>query len=175
MRDVLDFSANEVADALEMTVSAVNSALHRARVTLAKQYHKNGHSVPLAQPDNEVVQPLLDQYLLAWETGDVEKLIGLLKQDGALTMPPSPSWYHGTDSIRTFLETFPFSEGARRQWHLQQVRANAQPAFELYRRDPATGCYRAVGRQVLTLGNARITEITVFLNPEFFSSFGFTR
>jgi RNA polymerase sigma-70 factor (ECF subfamily) len=159
MRDALDFSASEVAGILDLTVSAVNSALHRARVTLANHYRANEHDTTTLQAVNASIRALLDQYLHAWEAGDVVKLIGLLKEDAALTMPPSPSWYYGKDSIRAFLETFPFSDATRGQWRLQPIRANAQPAFELYLRDPSTNHYRSVAVQVLTFDKERIAEI----------------
>jgi len=173
MRDVLDFSANEVAEILEMTVAAVNSGLHRGRVTLAKHYHANGEA--RLQPADESLFKLLEQYILAWETGDVGKLVSLLKDDAILAMPPSPSWYFGNTAIRTFLENFPFWGQSRGLWHLEPMSANAQPAFKLFRRDSVTDPFQAIGIQVLTLYERQIAEITVFLNPEFFVRFGFNR
>lgn len=181
MRDVLDFSASETAGILELTVSSVNSALNRARVTLARHYHANGREAARglrrAPPVRDAVpaqlQAQLDQYVLAWETEDVARLIGLLKEDAALSMPPSPSWYRGREAIGAFLETFPFSSGARGRWQLRPAQFNGQPAFQLYLHDLATDQYRTIGLQVLTFAEAQIAEITVFLQPEFFAQFGF--
>jgi RNA polymerase sigma-70 factor, ECF subfamily len=176
MRDVLGFSTNDVAGMLELTISAVNSMLHRARVTLSKRYPVYKSDSVVTGSASDPVKAVLNQFVLAWELGDVGKLVGLLKEDAALTMPPSPSWYHGREAIRTFLESFPLSGQGREQWQLQPTQANTQPAFKLYLHDPLTGLDQAVGLQVLTLHAAEkveITEITVFLTPEFLSRFGF--
>ncbi len=175
MRDVLEWSANEVAEILDLTVPAVNSALHRARVTLAKHDQTRGRDGATARPADETLRLLLNQYVHAWETADVGKLIGLLKEEATLTMPPSPSWYRGRDSIRTFMAGWPFSGKARGRWRLRPMHANTQPAFELYEHDPATHRYRVVGVQVLTFDEDQIAEVTIFLKPEFFTRFGFAR
>src|SRR5260221_9343279 len=99
MRDVLDFSAREVADSLALTVAAANSALHRARVTLARQYHSGQHETAMLRPGDEPLRGLLAEYVRAWEAADVGQLVALLKQDAVLSMPPSPSWYRGRDAI----------------------------------------------------------------------------
>jgi RNA polymerase sigma-70 factor (ECF subfamily) len=173
MRDVLDFSANEVAEQLTLTVSALNSALHRARVSLAKQYRANGLDAVPAQTANATLRVRLNQYVNAWETADIERLIGLLKDDAVLSMPPSPSWYHGREAIRAFMMAYPFSGAARGRWRLQPMHANTQPAFELSQRDPATNRYQTIGIQVLTFTADQIAEVSVFLQPEFFASLGF--
>jgi RNA polymerase sigma-70 factor (ECF subfamily) len=169
MRDVLDFSANEAAAILNLTVSAANSALHRARVTMSKHYHNYGRDSLTGQGVNEATYALLERYVDAWETGDVGKLVTLLNDDATLSMPPSPSWYFGRDQIHAFLETFPFSGQASGRWRLQAASANAQPAFDLYGLDPSIGSYLPVGVQVLTVNQEQIAEICIFLKPEFFT------
>jgi RNA polymerase sigma-70 factor, ECF subfamily len=171
MRDVLDFSANEAAETLAQTVPAVNSALHRARVSLAQRAQANGSQAGAAQPADDDVRAQLNQYVRAWETADVETLIGLLKEAATLAMPPSPSWYAGREAIRTFMAGWPFSGEGRGRWRLRATRANTQPAFELYRRGPAANDYQHVGLQVLTFEQGQIAGITLFLLPEFFAGF----
>ena len=126
--DALDWRASKAADCLELTVSAVNSALHRARVTLAKHYHGQGQEAVKPPPD-EPTDALLNRYLRAWEAADVDALVGLLKQDAALAMPPTPSWYRGREAIRLILLAIPFAGAARGRWRLLTTRANSQPAL----------------------------------------------
>jgi RNA polymerase sigma-70 factor (ECF subfamily) len=173
MRDVLDFSAKEVADSLALTVAAANSALHRARVTLARQYHSGQHAVAALRPGDESLRNLLAQYVSAWEAADVGQLVALLKQDAVLSMPPSPSWYRGRDSIGMFMAARPFSGDGRGRWRLEPRHANAQPAFELFLRVPAAERYETVGLQVLTVAGGQIAEISLFLKPLFFARFAF--
>ncbi len=173
MRDVLDFSAREVADSLALTVPAVNSALHRARVTLAASY--DGQQQMAAAPGrvDSALRSLLDQYVRAWEQADVGQLVALLRRDAVLSMPPSPSWYEGRAAIGAFMAAQPFSGDGRGRWRLQARRANAQPAFELLERATPAGPYEPVGLQVLTVAGGKIAGITLFLQPGFFAQFDF--
>src|SRR6185503_6352514 len=93
LRDVLDFSANETAEVLELTLSSVNSALHRARVTLSNRYHGEMPESSITTSEDERTQFLLDHFVQAWERADVDGLVALLKEDTIFAMPPSPSWY----------------------------------------------------------------------------------
>ena len=156
MRDVLEFSAKEVANSLALTVSAVNSALHRARVTLAKHYPSGGREASPGPPTDDVLRAALGEYMHAWETADVGRLVTLLKEDALLTMPPSPSWYQGREAVGAFMANRPFSGAALGRWRLQPRRANRQPAFELFLFDPAAGAYESVGLQVLRFDEAEL-------------------
>jgi len=106
LRDVLDFSAIETAEVLDLTVSAVNSALHRARTSLSHGYQRYD-----IQVYDEHTQSLLELFVKAWESADVDGLVALLKEDAALAMPPSPSWFRGRDAIRVFLAGTIFADG----------------------------------------------------------------
>ena len=178
LRDVLEFSANETAEVLEITVSSANSALHRARVTLGQRYHgpESQSSAPLA--NDERTRWLLDHFVQAWENADVEQLVALLKEDATLAMPPSPSWYKGRESIRLFVAATVFSNDgmfggrASGRWRLIPTWANASPAFALYLRT-ATDTYQAFGIQVLSCEADKLTQIMDFLDPALVARFGF--
>lgn len=177
LRDVLDFSANETADVLELTVSAVNSALHRARVTLSRRYHGRESEPSESPAHDERTQWLLDHFVQAWETADVAGLVALLKEDAMLAMPPSPSWYRGREAIGVFVAGTVFGENAMfageapGRWRLIPTRANAAPAFALYQRDDQDG-YQAFGVHVLGYDAGGLSHIFSFIDPSLPMSFG---
>lgn len=164
LRDVLGFEAGEVAGLLELTVSAINSLLHRARVTMTRRYRPQ----PEAPPDDRV-RELLHRYVTAWESANVQGLIALLQEDARFAMPPSPAWYSGREAIAAFASAAVFAGGPG-QWRLRPARANAQPAFAVYRVEEA-GLPTAAGIQVLTIARNRIAEATTFMNPALFHRF----
>ena len=170
MRDVLGWRASEVAGLLDLTIPAVNSALHRARVTLALHYHA-GAGAQTAPKDDENLRALLERYVRAWEAADVPGLLSLLKEEAAFAMPPSPSWYRGRDAIRVFLSAAIFTDGSRGRWRRVLVSANSQPAFAVYERG-AGGSYQAFAIEVLTMDRNQIADVTTFINPALFSRFG---
>jgi RNA polymerase sigma-70 factor (ECF subfamily) len=167
LRDVLDFSAIEAAEVLELTVSAVNSLLHRARKTLAENYQSE--SVANRSAD-EKTKWLLDRYVRAWKSADVDGLVALLKWDAIIAMPPSPSWYQGRDAIaRAFAANIfgtngMFAGKARDRWRLLPTRANGRPAFVIYQRTEEKR-YQPFGLQILELNRGKIWRITNFIDP----------
>lgn len=181
LADVLDWHAAEIARLLELSISAVNSALHRARVTLAKNYPgEKREAMRVHQADAETDELLL-RYLQAWETDNVSQLVELLKEDAILSMPPIPSWYQGREAIHAFLLP---RFGVRYHWRMFLTRANGQPAYILYMANETKymanetkDLYEAFGIQVITLEDARlprqIAEVTIFRSPSLVTSFGF--
>jgi RNA polymerase sigma-70 factor (ECF subfamily) len=169
LRDVLDWPAREVAAMLDLSESAVTSALHRARTTLRTK-------VPATHMDRGVVRAdartrrLLDRYVRAWERDDVEALAQLLHEEARLIMPPMPSWYLRRQAISDFWRRIVFD--ASDEWRLRPTGANAQFAFGVYQRDPAANVFQAHALQVLTLANQHITEVTIFFSPTLFDRFG---
>jgi len=113
LSDVLDWHAVEIAQLLEISVSAVNSALYRARVTLEKNYHCEQREMAQVHRADAATNTLLARYLQAWETDDVDGLVALLKEDATLSMPPVPSWYQGREAIRTILLAVLFPSGVQ--------------------------------------------------------------
>ncbi len=163
---MLDWRASEVAQLLEISVSAAKSALHRARVTLAAHYHPDEHPIAQGSLLDAATSMLLARYVQAWETDDVAGLVALLKEDATLSMPPS--WFWGREAIRAILTSTVFGTGVQKKWRLSPTGANAQPAFALY---------RAFGIQVVTFERSvparHIAEVTIFNLPSLVTSFGF--
>src|SRR5262249_55109138 len=125
--DVLGWAAAEAATLLGGSTASINSALQRARETLAKRYPGGRPSV--ASSPNFVQQKLLGRYLRAWEGLDLDNLVALLKEDATYTMPPLPQWYAGRQAIRTF---FDWAWKAYGGFRLVPTAANRQPAFAAY-------------------------------------------
>ncbi len=177
LSDVFDWRVSEVARLLDLSVSAVNSALHRARTTLAKHYHPDARATARADRADAATNALLHRYMHAWETDDVAGLVTLLKEDATFSMPPYPSWYRGREAIRALLLAAPFRSEMRRRWRLAPTSANGQPAFALYRAIGSDDSYRAFGVQVVTLDHSapagQIADVTIFNVPSLVTSFGF--
>jgi RNA polymerase sigma-70 factor (ECF subfamily) len=159
LRDVLAWSAADVAQLLDMSVVSANSALQRARAKLDT-------SVPAATPrlTTEAERALLERYISAWERSDVDALVALLKDDAVLSMPPLPEWYRGRAAIATFLRwaTGPAGGGPYRY---VPTRANNAPAVAIY------AGTRPFILQVLTVDTAGIAAMTSFMNPGLFKAF----
>jgi RNA polymerase sigma-70 factor (ECF subfamily) len=166
LRDVLGWQAREVAEMLETSTAAVNSALQRARTHLAET-----RPVPegLDEPTEPEVREVLDRYMAAFEHADVDALAELLRADVELEMPPIPTWFVGRNTVCEFLTRVVLRTPD--QWRLAYTRANGAPAFALYRRAP-DGSFRAGGLDVLSLIGGRIARIVAFNDPTLVAKFG---
>jgi RNA polymerase sigma-70 factor (ECF subfamily) len=168
--DVLGWAAAEAATLLGGSTASINSALQRARETLAKRYPDGGSSV-FAEPDS-AQKELLGRYLKAWEGLDLNNFVTLLKEDATYTMPPLPQWYAGRKAIRTFFE---WAWKLYADFRLIPIQANRQPAFAAYSRASAGAHWTAHSIQVLTLEDDVISRLTLFAKPDsprLFESFG---
>lgn len=161
LRDVLGWKAQDVADLLDLSVAAVNSALQRARGTL-KKHHDTSVTAAAKTTDKKQIDLLLSRYVQAWEFADSASLIALLREDAVLTMPPLPAWYRGHRAIKSFLDHHLFTEKARGSLQLVPTRANGSPAFAVYQRDEK-GQFRLAGLQILTFASDQIAQIDDFL------------
>jgi hypothetical protein len=137
----------------------VTSALKRARGTLQRQYPSPGRE-PSPPPGSPAEQDLVERLTCAFESGDVTGIVTLLTEDAWLTMPPLPLEYQGRELAARFLTAV----GQGRAWRLVATRANSQPAFGFYVRDPQSGICHAIGLLVLTLSGNQICAMTRFDN-----------
>ncbi|HEX5441781.1 MAG TPA: RNA polymerase subunit sigma-70 [Ktedonobacterales bacterium] len=172
LREVMEWSAVEVAEWLDLSVPAVNSALQRARHALRQPRilsQQNGSEALVAQPRPHV-QNLLDRYMTLWRQSDVPGLVALLREDAWLAMPPLPMWVQGRMDIATLLELRIFTPD--KQWRLLPTRANGCPAFGLYRREAGEDEYQLSSLWVLEVDGERIGSIVVFLDVASLTAFG---
>jgi RNA polymerase sigma-70 factor (ECF subfamily) len=166
LREVLGFSAREVADALDTSVASVNSALQRARKTLAERLPERSQQTTLRSLGDERVRALGQRFADAWDAGDIQTLIAALTDDITFTMPPQPT-RRGPEAIEAFLPV----PGSGSRWRLIPTGANAQLAFGAYRWDPVTRMYEAAVLDVVSFRDARIAEVVAFSVPELFGLF----
>ncbi|WP_040740812.1 sigma-70 family RNA polymerase sigma factor [Nocardia tenerifensis] len=166
LRDVLAWSAAEVADLLETSPAAVNSALQRARAQLDKV-------APMIDQMSESLGPaeraVIDRYVSAFDSSDMAGLSKLLLDDVILEMPPASVWFAGRTHVVEFF-TGKANRGAD-AWRAIRTAANTQPAVAFYLRDE-DGVHRAHSIHVLGTVGSSIDRITVFLDAELFRPFG---
>ncbi len=158
LREVLAWKADEVADLLDTTVASVNSALQRARATLATQNVDVGDA---AEPMDDERRALLDRYVDAFERYDLDSLTALLHEDATMSMPPYDLWLQGhRDICGWLLGTGIECRGSR----MVQVSANGSPAFGQYRPSGLGGSFEPWALQVIEVSGGRITGINSFLD-----------
>ncbi|HZU48475.1 MAG TPA: sigma-70 family RNA polymerase sigma factor [Mycobacterium sp.] len=166
LRDVLGWQAREVAEMLDTSTAAVNSALQRARSQLDQARPILDE---LAEPTEPAVRDLLDRYMAAFEHADIDELAELLRADVEVEMPPIPTWFAGRDAVCGFLARVVLHTPD--QWRLTYTQANGAPAFAMYRRAP-DGSFRASGLDVLSLAGGRVARIVAFNDPTLVARFG---
>ena len=160
LRDVLGYRAREVATILDASEESVTSALKRARATVQQRLAPTAeHELP-PRPGSPEERELVDRLTRAYETGDIDALVALLTDDVAVTMPPMPLEYCGIEQAARFLAAITFRDG--RTYRLIETRANGQPAFGSYVRDPRGGPLHATSLIVVTLAGDRVSAFTRF-------------
>jgi RNA polymerase sigma-70 factor, ECF subfamily len=170
LRDVLSFSASEVAAQLDVSTASVNSALQRARGSLDRE-RREGRLAVGKRTSSDVEQSLLRRFMAAWEAVDIDGLVALLNEDAVLTMPPFPMRFVGRGPIGVFLSRVP-AGGALDRIRLVPIHANRQPSVAAYMLDEKEGIHCAYGIMVLALDGEAIGEITGFSDPSLFPYFG---
>jgi RNA polymerase sigma-70 factor (ECF subfamily) len=161
LREVLGFSAREVAESLDTTVASVNSALQRARRAVEDRLPERSQQATLRSLGDRRLTEIVDGYVDAWERGDVDEVVSRLAQDATFAMPPLRTWYRGRDALATFLAGWPLS-GAWR-WRVIRAHANGQPALAFYGWDEERRSYLPFALSVLTLRGREISDMTAFV------------
>lgn len=170
LRDVLGWSAKDTAAFLETTVAATNSAGQRARATLRQRLGERRAEWRTDSEPNTEERELLRRYIEAHERADVDALSALLREHARLTMPPHPTWFEGRAAILSAArQGFDPTFGDLRS---VPARANRQPGVAHYLRAPGETQFRALAIDVLRVEDGRIAEITSFVDPRFFATFG---
>jgi RNA polymerase sigma-70 factor, ECF subfamily len=168
LRDVLGFSAKEVAETLEHSIASVNSALQRARMTLEQHRPELSQQATMRALGDKQLQAIIKNYINAMERADVYAMLELLTEDATWSMPPRPNWYFGRDDIARFLTKRPFTV----RWRHIPTRSNGQLAVGCYMWNPATNSYDASCLDVLTLRGKQIAAVTGFFTGKFLRRFG---
>jgi RNA polymerase sigma-70 factor, ECF subfamily len=165
LREVLSFSASEVAAMLETTVPATKSALQRARARLDEV---DAGELSIEEPTEPHARALLEQYMAGFEHADTTALERALRTDAAIELVGTRTWFAGRSTCLRYLEHVIGSPG---DWRLIATTANAQPTVAAYHRE-SDGVHRAFGIGVLSVTRAGITRIVVFGNPDLVARFG---
>jgi RNA polymerase sigma-70 factor, ECF subfamily len=169
LREVLGFSAREVAETLQTTVTSVNSALQRARKAMDERRPEQSQQATLRDLGDEQIRDIVARYVAAWEGADVEALRTLLAEDATFSMPPWAAWWRGGETIAGFAKTaHEFCAESR----AVPTQANGQVAIAYYHKDADTGRYMPAAIDVITIEGVLIKDITAFIIPRLFPSFG---
>jgi RNA polymerase sigma-70 factor (ECF subfamily) len=170
LTDVLGFSPGEVAEALEATPASVYSALQRARKATEERLPSQSQQETLDELGDDHLREIVDRFMVAWESADVDGIRTMLTEDCDLVMPPWAEWFQGRDAVMEFLPRGPLPPG--RRWKLVPTQANGGPAFGCYWTDEE-GELHAEGILLLDFGDdGQISQITTFRSPELFAKFG---
>jgi RNA polymerase sigma-70 factor, ECF subfamily len=166
LREVLRWSAAEVAEALETTTASVNSALQRARATLDAAALTEADVV---EPTDPAQRELLDRYARAMELKDIATIVSLCAQEAVWEMPPFVGWYQGAETIGLLIDVnCPAGPGELR---MVPTTANGQPAFGMYYLTD-DGTYRPFQLQVLELRGGEVAHVSAFFDHSLFTLFG---
>ena len=139
------------------------------------QHHRHVRARPVADDPPPVLdsgtRTLLDRYVQAWEREDIAALTQLLHADARLSMPPLSATYRGPAAITAFWASVMDHKRTPDRWRLLPTRANTQPAFAFYQREPGMPAHVAHGILVLRVTGGLIDELTMFLDPDLFPHF----
>jgi RNA polymerase sigma-70 factor (ECF subfamily) len=166
LREVLRWKASEVAELLDTSVVSVNSALQRARSTLAES---NVADTDVLTPQDDEQRALLARYVDAFERFDIDALVSLLHEDATMSMPPYELWLEGAGELRKWL--LGAGSGCRGS-RFEPVEANGSPAFAQWRAGGPGGSFEAWAIHVLRVSDGRISGIDFFVDPDLFPLFG---
>lgn len=166
LREVLNWTASEVAELLDTSTAAVNSMLQRARAQLDSVAPTQEQ---LTEPSSAEQRDLLDRFVAAFEAKDIAAIVDLFTKDAVWEMPPFPAWYVGGETIGRLIDVQCPAQGPG-DMRLIPTRANGQPAFGLYMRDGDV--YRAFNLPVLTVSPSGVSHVACFFDTSLFARFG---
>jgi RNA polymerase sigma-70 factor (ECF subfamily) len=169
LREVLGFSASEVAETLETTTAAVNSALQRARQTIEERSPQQSQQATRRQLGDERSRELLANYLDAWDRRDVDALAAILAEDAIFAMPPFTSWWRGREAVVGFLR---WSQPLCPESRYLPTWANGQPAAGWYTWSEERGRFVATAIDLAEFEGERVRAMTSFVDAELFPRFG---
>jgi RNA polymerase sigma-70 factor, ECF subfamily len=161
LREVLGFSAKEVAESVDTTVASVNSALQRARASVQERVPERSQQATLRALGDDGVRELVTRYVDAWERDDVETFAAMLADDATFAMPPLSTWYRGRDGIAIWAKDHPMSGLWR--WRSLPARANGQIALGFYAYNGDENTHRPFALNVLTLSGDQVSDVTAFI------------
>jgi RNA polymerase sigma-70 factor (ECF subfamily) len=178
MRDVLDWTASEVADALGTSATAVNSALQRARATVAPLGGKERTAHIERAPALDAQQAeIADRYVQAWEAGDIDAVVSMLTADAVHAMPPWAAWFAGAEALRVLYAGYDIWKGRPRPgvFRILPTALNGELAFAEYCRERPDGPYTPLAFTVVTLNaeGTRVAEKVSFVQPDLLVRSGF--
>ena len=159
LSDVIGWSIAEIVSLLGGSAASANSLVQRARETMRRTY---GREAAATDTKEDAAQALVDRYVRAWESTDLDAFVKLLKEDATYSMPPWRQWYQGRESISAFFSKVWKAYGGFR---LVPVGANFQPAIALYSRSKEGGGWNAHSLQVLSTRDEGIEALTMFMRP----------
>jgi RNA polymerase sigma-70 factor, ECF subfamily len=175
LRDVLDWTAAEVAGALGTSVPAVNSSLQRARATVDRSGGSAGADGPTASEAQRTA--MANRYITAWEAGDIDAMVAMLTDDATHAMPPWPAWFVGPEALRTLYGSYRVWRGPPGPGVFRVLPAalNGQLGFAEYIQEDPGGSYRALAFTLVTLDSSgtRIAQKVSFVRPDLFGRLGF--
>ncbi len=161
LREVLGFSAKEVADTVDTTVASVNSALQRARASVQERVPERSQQATLRALGDDGVRELVTRYVDAWERDDVETFASMLTEDATFAMPPLASWYQSREGIALWAAGFPMSGPYR--WRALPAQANGQLALGFYAFNGDENTHRPFALNILTLRGNLVSDVTAFI------------
>ncbi|SDS11783.1 RNA polymerase sigma-70 factor, ECF subfamily [Microlunatus soli] len=167
LREVLQWRAQEVADALDLSVASVNSSLQRARAHLAGI---DAETLPPIDPSDERTATLIKDFADAFEQYDVTKIVSLLADDAIWEMPPFLGWYQGAENIGALISNHCPADGPGDQL-ITFTWANGAPVLALYMRS-SDGSHRAFQLQQLTIGDGLVQHVECYFDTRLFAAFG---
>jgi RNA polymerase sigma-70 factor (ECF subfamily) len=171
LRDVLDWSAKDTAELLEVSVPAANSALQRARETMKEHLPEHRLEWAPGSDADEEERALLQRYMEATERDDAAAFVEMMREDARFSMPPEPGSWTGREAIVAAWVEGGFGSPDWGHMRCVATRANRQPAVAGYVRKPGDADYRLLAVDVLRIQDGAIADIVTFSGPAL-SSFG---